>query len=34
LNVGGPAFRVKKKQLEIVYAPLLIKAAERLSIGK
>ena len=31
LNVGGPAFRVKKKQLETVYAPRLIKAAEALS---
>ena len=30
-NVGGPAFHVKKKQLENVYAPLLIAAAERLS---
>lgn len=31
LNVGGPAFRVKKKQLETVYAPLLTKAAEAIS---
>ena len=31
LNVGGPAFRVKKKQLETVYAPRLIKAAKTLS---
>ena len=31
LNVGGPSFRVKKKQLETVYAPLLIRAAETLS---
>ena len=31
LNVGGPSFRVKKKQLETVYAPLLIRAAEALS---
>ena len=28
LNVGGPSFGVKKKQLETVYAPRLIKAAE------
>ncbi|MGB3243503.1 MAG: IclR family transcriptional regulator [Sulfitobacter sp.] len=34
LNVGGPSFRVKKKQLETVYAPRLIKAAETLSAGK
>lgn len=33
LNVGGPAFHVKKKQLETVYAPRLIKAAETLSVG-
>ncbi|MDF1728078.1 MAG: IclR family transcriptional regulator [Sulfitobacter sp.] len=31
LNVGGPSFRVKKKQLETVYAPRLIRAAKRLS---
>ncbi|NNE51774.1 MAG: IclR family transcriptional regulator [Sulfitobacter sp.] len=31
LNVGGPSFRVKKKQLETVYGPMLIKAAETLS---
>jgi DNA-binding IclR family transcriptional regulator len=33
LNVGGPSFHVKRKQLEKVYAPLLIAAAQRLSIG-
>ncbi len=33
LNVGGPSFHVKKKQLEKVYAPRLIAAAQRLSIG-
>ena len=32
LNVGGPSFRVKQKQLESVYGPLLIRAAERLSV--
>lgn len=32
LNVGGPAFRVKKKQLETVYADLLKKAADILSV--
>lgn len=32
LNVGGPSFRVKKKQLETVYAPRLIKAAQTMSI--
>lgn len=32
LNVGGPSFRVKKKQLETHYAPLLIKAAQRLGM--
>ncbi len=32
LNVGGPSFRVKPKQLETVYAPRLIEAARRLSI--
>lgn len=31
LNVGGPSFRVKKKQLETVYAPMLIHAAETLN---
>lgn len=31
LNVGGPSYWVKKKQLEAVYAPLLIKAAQALS---
>lgn len=31
LNVGGPAFEVKKKQLETVYAPMLIRAAQALS---
>lgn len=34
LNVGGPSFHVKKKQLEKVYAPRLIAASQRLSIGK
>ncbi len=34
LNAGGPSFHVKKKQLEKVYAPLLIDAAQRLSIGR
>ena len=32
LNVGGPSFRVKPKQLETVYGPRLIKAANALSI--
>jgi DNA-binding IclR family transcriptional regulator len=32
LNVGGPSFHVKKKQLESVYAPRLIEAARRLSL--
>lgn len=32
LNVGGPSFHVKKKQLETVYAKRLIKAAEAISI--
>ena len=32
LNIGGPAFHVKKKQLETVYAKRLIKAAEAISI--
>lgn len=31
LNVGGPSFRVKKKQLESVYGPLLIKAAKMIN---
>lgn len=34
LNVGGPSFRVKKKQLETVYGPRLIKAAETLNAGQ
>ncbi len=32
LNVGGPSFRVKRKQLENVYGPRLIQAAQTLSI--
>ncbi|MGD9865472.1 MAG: IclR family transcriptional regulator [Pseudodonghicola sp.] len=32
LNVGGPSFHVKKKQLETHYAPLLIEAGKRLSL--
>lgn len=32
LNVGGPSYRVKPKQLESVYAPLLRQTAEMLSI--
>jgi len=32
LNIGGPSFRVKPKQLETVYAPRLLKVAEALSI--
>lgn len=32
LNVGGPAFRVKKRQLESDYGPLLIEAAQTLSL--
>ncbi|MBM1691478.1 IclR family transcriptional regulator [Sulfitobacter geojensis] len=32
LNVGGPSFHVKPKQLENTYAPRLIKAGETLSI--
>ncbi len=32
LNVGGPAYRVKPKQLESVYAPMLKQAAEILSV--
>ncbi|KIN66192.1 Transcriptional regulator, IclR family [Sulfitobacter noctilucae] len=33
LNVGGPSFRVKPKQLENTYGPLLIKAGQNLSIS-
>lgn len=32
LNVGGPAYYVKQKQLETIYAPGLIKAANSLSM--
>ncbi len=32
INVGGPAFNVKQKQLETVYAPRLIAAAKMLSL--
>ncbi|KEJ88183.1 IclR family transcriptional regulator [Sulfitobacter donghicola] len=32
LNVGGPSYRVKRKQLENVYAPRLIKIADALSL--
>ncbi len=32
LNVGGPSFRVKKRQLESVYAPMLAQAAAALSL--
>ncbi len=32
LNVGGPSYRVKTKQLEGVYAERLLKAAEALSL--
>lgn len=32
LNVGGPSFRVKKRQLEAVYAPMLTQAAAALSL--
>jgi len=32
LNVGGPSYRVKPKQLENVYAPMLKQTAEMLSI--
>lgn len=32
LNVGGPSYRVKPKQLESVYGPLLKQTAEMLSI--
>lgn len=31
LNVGGPSYRVKPKQLETIYGPMLIKASEMLS---
>ncbi|MEP5152845.1 IclR family transcriptional regulator [Planktotalea sp.] len=34
LNVGGPSFRVKPKQLEAVYAPRLIQAAQAMSIQR
>lgn len=33
LNLGGPSFHVKVKQLETYFAPRLIKAAEALSLG-
>jgi len=32
LNIGGPSFHVKKKQLEVYYAKRLIKAAKTLSV--
>jgi DNA-binding IclR family transcriptional regulator len=32
LNVGGPSYRVKTKQLETIYAARLLKVAEALSI--
>lgn len=32
LNVGGPSYRVKPKQLESVYAPRLLKVAQTLSV--
>jgi len=32
LNVGGPSYRVKPKQLETVYAPKLLKIATALSL--
>jgi DNA-binding IclR family transcriptional regulator len=32
LNVGGPSFRVKKRQLETLYGPMLHQAAEALSL--
>jgi len=32
LNIGGPSYRVKRKQLETVYAERLLKVAESLSI--
>ncbi len=34
LNVGGPSYRVKRKQLESVYAERLIKIAESLSAAE
>lgn len=34
LNVGGPSFHVKVKQLETYFGPRLIKAAETLSLGR
>jgi len=34
LNVGGPSYRVKSKQLETVYAERLLKVAEALSIQR
>lgn len=33
LNVGGPSFRVKKKQLETVYAKMLADAAAAISLN-
>ncbi|TDK45109.1 IclR family transcriptional regulator [Antarcticimicrobium luteum] len=32
LNIGGPSFHVKRKQLETHYAPRLIEAAKQLSL--
>lgn len=32
LNVGGPSFHVKRRQLETVYAKMLAKAADEISI--
>ena len=34
LNVGGPSYRVKRKQLETVYAERLLKVAEAISINE
>ena len=34
LNVGGPSYRVKPKQLETVYADRLLKVAEAISINE
>ena len=34
LNVGGPSYRVKPKQLETVYAERLLKVAEAISINE
>jgi DNA-binding IclR family transcriptional regulator len=34
LNVGGPSFHVKKRQLEGVYARLLTEAAQKLATGE